>query len=334
MEKALEEARKQIEEGIIQGAVIGTVDGPIAAIGERTTIPERTPMTTDCRFDIASVGKVFTASCASLLVLQGKLDPDAPFTEYIPEHILGQNCDITIRDLASHCSGFDNSKPYHSSDIEVFYREIFAKKPVRPRLAAFDYSCYNMILLGIILNRISGMDLDTLAHQFLWDPLGMNDTTWNAPGNGPREVQHHNPTREPGGHNDAVCHDINIPLGSGSCFSTCSDMLLFVRDMLERKHYPAAYYDLLMTCYYDKDGARRSFGWDMRPIETNPAGSGQAPPLFSNSTIYHTGWTGQTIALDPVTGHNGVILTSRLSTGDWTEAKQRRARLLALLNDA
>lgn len=342
LEKALSEARKQIDAGIIQGAVLGTVNGLVAAIGNRTVIPERSPMTVDCRFDIASVGKVFTASCAALLILQGKLDPDAPFTEYLPEHILGKQCDITIRDLASHCSGFDNSKPYHSSDPKVFYHELFAMKPVRPRLEAFEYSCYNMILLGTILNRITGMDLDSLARQLVWAPLGMNDTTWIAPGNGPREVQHHNPTREPGVHNDPVCHDINIPLGSGSCFSTCSDMLLFVGDLLARKQFPDAYYKLLTTCYFDKDGARRSFGWDMRTIclpgddlsnNSQAALSKRMPSVFSDSTIYHTGWTGQTIALDPVTGHNGVVLTSRLGGSDWNLAKLGRARLLALLND-
>ena len=57
-------------------------------------------MTVRSRFDMASTGKTFTASCLALLVCDGLLDPDAPFTRYLPEHQLGHDCDITVRDLS------------------------------------------------------------------------------------------------------------------------------------------------------------------------------------------------------------------------------------------
>ena len=174
-ELAEEDAMRQIGGGLIQGAVFGRAGGPLTALGFQCVSPRKIPMTEQSRFDIASVGKVFTAACCSLLAADGKLDPDAPFTEYLPEHILGRNCKVTVRDLAMHVGGFDNSKSYNSPDRSVFLRELFRKSPVRPPRSEFEYSCSGFILLGMIAERISGMNLEDLARTRIWKPLGMGE---------------------------------------------------------------------------------------------------------------------------------------------------------------
>ncbi len=318
------EAQKQMDSGLIQGGVIAsTKSDELIVVGKQCVKPVELPMSENSRFDIASVGKVFTAACIAKLIMDGKVDPDAPFTKYLPEHILGDRCDITVRDLAMHVSGFDNSKPYNSFVPEVFDRELFNKRPVRPRLAAFEYSCSNFITLGKIVNRISGMDLNEFAKKVVWDPLGMKDTTWNAPGDGPYEVEHWFPNRPAGQHNDDDCFKAGVPLGSGSCFSTVHDMMLFANDVLERKLFPQEYYDLITTCGFEKDGARRSFGWDMT--------DSKRPKNLSRSAIFHSGWTGQTICVDPANDFAAVVLTSR--TGDWQEAYDGRCRIIQELFD-
>ncbi len=324
MENAEKEAREQISAGLIQGTVfISSRDRAIVALGKQCVKPLEKPMTEHSRFDIASVGKVFTAGCCALLVTDGKLDPDAPFTEYLPEHILGKNCAITVRDLAMHVSGFDNSKPYDSADADVFNRELFNKRPVRPRLEAFKYACSNFIFLGKIAERISGMDLDALARKRIWAPLGMNRTQWYPPGDGPDEVEHWDPNRPAGQHNDNVCYNCPFPIGSGSCFSTAGDMFRFAHDILERKCFPEEYYDLITTCGFEKDGARRSFGWDMS--------AGHRPRNLSDKTIFHSGWTGQSICIDPEKRFATVVLTSR--TGDWDKSYDGRVRIIEKLYD-
>ena len=87
-ENAKGEALKQIENGLIQGAVFSVNGGPVISLGKQCVKPVERAMTENSRFDIASVGKVFTAACCALLAADGKLDPDAPFTEYLPEHAL------------------------------------------------------------------------------------------------------------------------------------------------------------------------------------------------------------------------------------------------------
>ena len=146
-EAARREALSQIDSGLIQGAVFTASGMPVIAVGKQCVHPVERAMTEHSRFDIASVGKVFTAGCCALLTVDGKLNPDAPFVSYLPEYRDGKS-DITVRDLAMHVSGFDNSKPYDSADREVFHRELFRKRPVRPRLEAFEYACSNFILLG------------------------------------------------------------------------------------------------------------------------------------------------------------------------------------------
>lgn len=172
-EAARREAQQQVDAGLIQGGVIATTRADeIIVVGRQCVKPVERPMTEHSRFDIASVGKVFTTACIARYIIEGRVDPDAPITRYIPEYVLGEACEITVRDLAMHVSGFDNSKPYNSFEAEVFDRELFNKRPVRPRLEAFEYACSNFIMLGKIVNRLSGLDLDAFARRHVWGPAG------------------------------------------------------------------------------------------------------------------------------------------------------------------
>lgn len=94
-----------------------------------------------------------------------------------------------------------------------------------------------------------------------------------------------------------------------------------MRDLLERKHFPQAYYDLIFTCGYERHGARRSFGWDMSDAKRARG--------LSRQTIFHSGFTGQTICADPANDFGAVVLTSR--TGDWQEAYDGRNAIITAL---
>ncbi|MBR5078122.1 MAG: beta-lactamase family protein, partial [Victivallales bacterium] len=156
-----DEIQKQIDSGLIHGAVVRTnlSDETIALGIQAGSIP----MTAESRFDIASTGKVFTAACIAMLAFKGQIDLDAPFTTYLPDHALGKNCTITVRDLAAHASGFDNSKPYCSADHAEFMRRLYAWMPVNPRRTTFIYSCGNFVLLG----KIAEKELHTLLLAFI-----------------------------------------------------------------------------------------------------------------------------------------------------------------------
>jgi len=129
MERLTEEIERQMEQHLFQGCVCGTIDKGPYAFGLQAQHPNEIKMMPQSRFDIASVGKVFTASCCVIMHLKGKLDLDAPFTEYLPEHVLGKNCRITVRALANHASGFSNA--VYNNEIITMLFEAFDNREVR-----------------------------------------------------------------------------------------------------------------------------------------------------------------------------------------------------------
>lgn len=311
------EVSRCIKEGMYAGLACASNRGDLYVEGFRKFSEPKLPATRDTLFDLASVGKTQTAALCALLYADGRLDVDAPFTKYIPEHVLAkENCSITVRDLATHSGGFDNSKPYMTPDAKKMFAELYRKRPVRPRGEAFCYACSNFVYLGLIVERLTGLDLDAAARKMLWGPLGMSRTTWQTVVGNPDAAEYPrstygSPARKIGERNDTCAFYSPRPAGNGANFSTAPDMLLFVTDMLRRERFPKAYYDLQFTPSFDRGGHRRSFGWDMRAAKSTFTSWTKTD--FSDKAICHTGWTGSAIAVDPVRGFAGVVLGNRLA---------------------
>ena len=313
--------------GLYSGLACASTRGDMYVCGMRTLSEPRLPVTVDTLFDMASVGKTQTAALCALLYAEGKLDVDAPFTEYLPEHVLAkEDCRITVRDLATHSGGFDNTKPYMTTDAERMFAELFHKRPVRSRGERFEYACSNYVYLGLIVERLTGLDLDAAAKQMLWRPLGMKRTTWK-PVVGDSDVAEYPSStyscingmpakRRIGERNDICAYLAPRPMGNGANFSTIGDMLLFADDMLERGCFPTAYYDLMFTPSFDRGGYRRSFGWDMTAEKSTF--SIWTRTGFSSSAICHTGWTGCAMAIDPDNDFAGVVLGNRMGSKEAT----------------
>ena len=322
-----------VADGVYSSILAADADGgQVIFEGLQCFAEKKTPVSEETRCDIASVGKLFTASLCSLLVLEGRLDPDAPFTEYLPEHVLAkENCKITVRDLAVHGGGFDNSKPYQVPDPAKFLELLWQKRPVWPRRERFEYACSNFIYLGKIIERLTGLDLDAAARKMLWGPLGMTHTTWNPVPDDGHVMEYQDsaypPRRAIGDHNDTSCFYSPVPLGSGSCYSTIGDMRLFLSDMLHRRLFPAAHYDLLFKPEFEQGGVRRTFGWDMKAPESPTYMTDETG--FSDQAICHSGWTGPAVAVDPVRGRAAVVLGNRI--GDDLASRLGRIGILSHL---
>ena len=156
--------RKYIEDGLYAGLACASNRGDLYLEGSRRIGEPKLPVTADTLFDLASIGKTQTAALCALLYADGKLDVDAPFTEYLPEHVLAkENCRITVRDLATHSGGFDNSKPYMVADPVRMFEELYRKRPVWPRGDRFCYACSNFAYLGLIIEKLTGLDLDAAS---------------------------------------------------------------------------------------------------------------------------------------------------------------------------
>ena len=331
-ERVRAEAQAEIVKGTFLCVAAGGGDGDPVYVGRQGPQAGAAPVDAQTRFDLASLTKTITASVCATLVTEGRLDPDAPFTRYFPEHALGRNCPITVRDLATHSSGFGNfSGARYSEDLavnggaEAFEKELRTKLPRRPR-GTYCYSCYNYALLGTVAERAGGQSLDRLAAERIFTPLGMRETAWWPVPDDGHTVTVPLPLRDKrlrrtGEVHDEVARYAGRPIGNAGVFSTLPDMLRFADDLLGRRRFPSAHYDLLFGGTFRSGAECRSFGFDM--------GDNGRPEGFSPASIRHTGFTGQIICVDPELGYAGVVLTLRRPGAAGTlGARHRLLRLM------
>jgi len=174
----------------VPGAIVG-VWGPdgdyIRAFGvaDKTT---RAPMKTDFYSRIGSVTKTFTVTAVLQLADQGKLGLDDSIAEFIDGVPLGDR--ITLRQLARMQSGL-----FNYSESPEFQQAVFAdarrtftprellnyalEQPNRfPPGEGFEYSNTNTVLLGLVVQKVSGQPLADYIHDHILVPLGMSHTSF------------------------------------------------------------------------------------------------------------------------------------------------------------
>ena len=311
----------QLDFGCFDCAIAGGSRGPYAAVAAHGSHVDENSL-----FEIASVSKLFTAAICARLFAQGRLDIDRP--------VVGE---ASVRDLATHTSGYTDawmgkagvygSKWPFASDA-AYEAAAMSAKPSYAKGSKSVYSCTNMILLGFFLERELGMDLDDAARKLVWKPLGMDSTTWrNVPSSDPRLVRIYTKGPRPlGTKGDENARNFTRPIGNAGVFTSCSDMRLFVSDMLSRRAFERAYYKLMFAPAFEGGGSRRSFGWNMSQAT--------APEGWSASTICHTGYTGQYVAVDPEDGGRAAIVFTNLKSEDKkirSESFAGRRRVAALV---
>ena len=281
----------------------------------------RMPMRVDAMFDLASVTKaVGTATAVALCIDRGWVDPDAAFTNYLPGYTGALKGPVTVRDLARHLSGFNNRKPYDQEGRVV--ERVLQLSPARAAGAPYEYACANFILLGLIVEQVSGRSLDAFTREHVFEPLGMRDTRW-APllDPDPMRVVGQAIKQTFGVASDEPARHAGRPLGNAGLFSTVEDLSAFCRMMLAGGR-----------CGEQRilsEAVLRELG--TRPDTRSPAALGwRADPAFnpaslSEKTLSHTGWAGNSLWIDPGRQRYVVVLTNR--TGDHEEASKARTEL-------
>ena len=291
-------------------------------------------------FDAASLSKVLATAPSILLLFEdGKLDLDAKLVDYFPECAGGGKEAITIRHLLTHTSGLAAglpAKPAWRGD-EAAHAMACGQTVTHPPGSFFRYSDINYILLGQLVRKISGMELDVFARERLFGPLRMHHTGYlplrrvQAAGIAPT---HKAPldTLEPLLHSDVVggallqgvVHDPTVRriggvAGSAGVFSTVGDVARFARMLLAngtldgvRVLSPESV--RLLTTVQSPPGiaALRGLGMDIdSPFAQRPRGS-----LFPLGSYGHTGFTGCVLWIDPGSRSFYVLLSNRVYPDD------------------
>ncbi len=154
------------------------------AVGNRTVGPKAEPMTVDTIFDVASLTKVIaTTTCVMRLEQLGQIKLNDPVAKYIPDFAQNGKDDVTIRMLLTHYSGLpadvDLKQPWNGTDEG--YARANASKLVNPPGSTFLYSDVGFVVLGELVQKVSGMPLDQYAQTYVFGPLGMTSTRFNPP---------------------------------------------------------------------------------------------------------------------------------------------------------
>ncbi len=311
---------KAITDDEIPGAVLlVSHEGKVLhrkAYGSRSLAPRRESMTIDTIFDCASLTKVAaTTSAIMLLVEGGKIRLNDRVTAYLPE-FAGGDSPITVRQLLTHFSGlrpFFELKP--GAGYQAAMRIAYSEKPTAPPGAHFTYSDINFILLADMVQRVSGQNLGEFTRRRLFQPLRMNRTMFNPPASLRRLIA---PTeRVEGSILRGVVHDpraraMGGVAGHAGLFSTADDLSRFASMLLAggrlgsvRIFSPLTVEKMTSPQTPPNQPILRGLGWDIdSPFSAN---RGELLPVGS---FGHTGFTGTSLWIDPVTKTYVILLAN------------------------
>ncbi|RUL88613.1 exo-beta-N-acetylmuramidase NamZ domain-containing protein [Tautonia sociabilis] len=349
----LAEVTEAVSSAVAEGQVPGAVvvvgrRGRIAlaeAIGLRAVEPEAEPMTRDSVFDMASLTKpVATATSVMILWERGLIDLDEPITTYLPEFASNGKEAITVEMLLRHRAGLipDNPIGDYEHGVEEAWRRLADIDLVGPPGDRFRYSDVGFLILGRLVERVSGQPLDEFAREHVFTPLGMADTTFLPLDRGidPSRIA---PTERDGdSFFRGVVHDprsraLGGVAGHAGLFATADDLAIYAQTLLDGgvgSNGTRILAPPTVRAMIDPDdtpeGERRGLGWDLATGYSAPRGDRFGPRSFG-----HTGFTGTSIWIDPDTETFVILLTSRLHPGgDKPSPTALRRRVASLVASA
>lgn len=147
---------------------------------------QKTKVTTDSMYGIASISKMFATAAVMNLVEEGRLDLDRTVVSYIPEFTMkdARYKDITVRMLLNHSSGLmggDLGNAVLFDDPDTYYHDHFLEKLANETLKADPgaYSVYcndGFMLAELVVERVSGMSFSDYLQKYVFTPLGLSHT--------------------------------------------------------------------------------------------------------------------------------------------------------------
>ncbi|BBC81199.1 serine hydrolase domain-containing protein [Acetobacter orientalis] len=290
--------------------------------GQQALIPSPEPMSWNTLFDMASLTKVLiTAPAIMQLWERGLFKLDDYVSTYFPQFGTNNKAHVTIRHLLTHYSGLpadlDLSTPW-SGKQTAFTLAMNSSLEHKPG-EKFVYSDINFLILGFLVEKLSGQPLDVYATQNILQPLGLKRSFFCPdpalkPVIAPTQFNENN-TLLRGDVHDPTARRIGGVAGHAGLFSCADDTLTYVKALLARRAgLPSAYplrpqtVVLMSTPQQPKGRADlRGLGWDIATHYSTPRGD-----IFPPSSFGHTGFTGTSLWLDPDTQSAVIILTNRV----------------------
>jgi CubicO group peptidase (beta-lactamase class C family) len=323
---------RAVADGAFPGGVLAVgLDNKLVVhpFGRFTRDAKAAPVRADTIYDLASLTKpIVTTTCVMILVQQKRLDLDAPLSRLLPEWSTAAQNDpnpawrarVTPRMLLLHDSGLPAHRDFYKNakGRDGVLALVMAEPLVHEPGKQIEYSDLGFILLGEIVQRLTGESLAEFARKEIFSPLGLKTSLFNPP----RALRASIPPTE----NDlsyrkrliqGEVHDQNAwamggIAGDAGLFSTAGDVAVFAQMILNGGIY--AHHRVVsrttiseFTAHQTVGNSARTLGWD---VALDPAATGR---FFSTRAFGHYGFTGTSLWIDPERNLFIILLTNRVN---------------------
>ena len=297
------------------------------------------PVPLNTIYDLASVTKVVATTTACMLLYErGLLDLDMPVQKYLPDFAGEKKDQVTIRHLLTHCSGLVPFRRYFEEQrsAEEILTTILREPLEYPTRSKTTYSDLGFILLGKIVEKLSGAPFDTYCNEQIFRPLHMADTFF-LPDSlvlsrlAPTEFDAWRGRVVHGQVHDENAWALGGVSGHAGLFSTARDLATFLQMLVNGGAYDGVRLlqpDTIALFTQQQNlvpGSSRALGWDTADGE-NAAGH-----LMSARAFGHTGYTGTSVWVDPDKEIVVIVLSNRVHL---TRANNKIIKFRPLLHDA
>ncbi|WP_396205981.1 serine hydrolase domain-containing protein [Gemmatimonas sp.] len=314
---------KAVADGAFPGAyaVIGTRRGIIAEYGAgRLDSADATRPTSRTVWDLASLTKVVNTTSAMLrLVGSGRVALDTPVVRYLPEWQVPGAGRVTVRHLLSHNAGLPAWRALYkeAATPEEAMALVLATPLDTVPGVRFVYSDLGFILLGRLVERVSGEPLVSYSPTHVFAPVGMRDTRFLPPASwkgrtAPTEQDPWRQRKVRGEVHDENGARLGGVAGHAGLFSTAHDLSRFARLYLNGGALDGVrVFDsttvAAFTRVQDTTVSRRALGWE------TPTGRNSAGVRLTATAFGHTGFTGTSLWMDPERDLFVLLLTNRVN---------------------
>ncbi len=356
--KAVDELINQEVAAGFPGAVLGVIkEGELIKLShygaakkyhaDGTLLASPEAMKNDTLFDIASNSKMFATNFALMkLASEGKLDVEKPLFYYLPEFRGSGREQRLVKDLLTHSAGYPAVVDFHRKDNK-FGERFFSQNSLRtknllltgvPFVAGRNvkhlYSDIDYMLLGVLIERISGMPLDSYVESQLYQPLGLTHTVYNPLQKGflasqIAATEINGNTR--GGriefdnirtdvlqgevHDEKAFYALGGVAGHAGLFSTAGDIMVLMQVLLNGGGYDnkQLFTPQVLAQFTQPQASDETYGLGWRRAG-HQARTWHFGPYASPRAYGHTGWTGTVTVIDPEYDLAIVLLTNARHT--------------------
>ncbi len=316
--------RRAVADSVFPGAVLLVARRGIIVLHQTFgnlgygALAQPTPL--NAIYDLASVTKVVAATTACMILHErGLLDLDAPAQNYLPDFAGEKKDQVTVRRLLTHCAGLAPFRLYfkEKNSAEEILAAIMQEQLEHLPGAKTAYSDLDFILLGRVVETLSGVTLDKFCEGNIFLPLRMKDTFFrpSTPVLSRVAPTEFDPWRGRLTHGEV--HDENAfalggVSGHAGLFSTARDLATFLQMLLNGGVYKGARLlkpETILEFTRRQNiapGSSRASGWETAD------GHNSAGKRMSARAFGHTGFTGTSVWADPEQEMFVILLSNRV----------------------